>query len=65
MDMIVGTHISKSKKFYSSLQKFYEIEGNKVKPTQLFTGSTKSWRRPEIYKTDIENTKNYVRDNNL
>ena len=65
LDIKIGTHITKSKKFYSSLQKFYDIVENKFKPTQLFTGSTRSWRRPELDKIDIDKTKNYVRDNKL
>ena len=62
----IGTHISKNKKFYPSLKAFYEEnDENKLKPTQLFTGSPKFWRRPTEDIDDITQTNKYVTDNKL
>ena len=63
--MKIGTHIKKSKEFYGSLKTFYDDPYNFGKPTQLFTGSPKSWRRPIINKSDVKKTRKYVTDNNL
>ena len=62
----IGTHIPKNKTFYRSLTTFYEkSESNKLKPTQIFTGSPKFWRRPGLNDTDIQQTRDYVIENNL
>ena len=52
--MDIGTHISKSKQFYSSLRSFFDIDVNKNKPAQLFSGSPKYWRRPGITRIDVD-----------
>ena len=66
LDPRIGTHIPKNKTFYNSLTKFYEEKpSNKLKPTQLFTGSPKFWRRPKMNEIDINKTRKYVDDNKL
>jgi len=62
----IGTHISKNKLFYNSLLAFYEKGDNtKIKPTQIFTGSPKFWKRPTLIEKDISKAKNYIIHNNL
>ena len=63
--MNIGTHIPKSKSFYLSLKKFFDIEKNKDRPVQFFTGSPKFWKRPKITKEEVERTKKYIIKNNL
>jgi len=58
--MDIGTHIPKSKQFYTSLKTFYDIANNKNKPVQLFSGSPKFWRRPGITRKDVDLTKSYI-----
>ena len=63
--MDIGTHIPKSKQFYTSLKTFYDIEINNNKPVQLFSGSPKFWRRPGITRKDVDLTKSYITENKL
>ena len=63
--MEIGTHISKSKAFYSTLTNFFDDPKNKNRPVQLFTGSPKFWRRPKLQKQDVEDTKKLVDFQNL
>jgi len=61
----IGTHISKKKSFYKTLNEFYKDPANKLKPVQIFTGSPKFWRRSKLDENDIEKTRNYIEENNL
>jgi deoxyribonuclease-4 len=63
--MDIGTHISKSKQFYSSLRSFFDIDVNKNKPAQLFSGSPKYWRRPGITHIDVDLTNSFVKKYDL
>ena len=63
--MKIGEHIPKRGQFFNTLNSFYEQEGNMGKPTQLFTGSPRFWRRPFVHNQDIDKTRKYVRDNKL
>ena len=63
--MDIGTHISKSKQFYSSIKSFIDIKSNKNRPIQLFSGSPKYWRRPGITRTDVDLTNLLVKTHNL
>ena len=63
--MEVGTHIPKSKAFYSTLTSFFDLAENTNRPVQLFTGSPKFWRRPKLNKNDVEDTKKLVKYNKL
>ena len=58
--MEVGTHISKSKAFYTTLTTFFDVSENTNRPVQLFTGSPKFWRRPKLQKKDVDDTKKLV-----
>ena len=63
--MEIGTHIRKSKQFFSSLKAFYDKEENNNRPCQIFTGSPKSWRRPALDAEDVLKTQNYINTYNL
>ena len=63
--MKIGTHIPKNRQFFNSLQDFYDKEENIGKPSQIFTGSPKFWKRPTISLQDADDTKNYVKEHNL
>ena len=63
--MEIGTHIAKSKKFYSTLTNFFDLPENVNRPVQLFTGSPKFWRRPNLQREDVKNTKQLVLYHNL
>jgi len=63
--MEIGQHIPKRGTFYNSLRSFYEKDGNLNKPTQLFTGSPKVWRRPTLEPEDLHKTVKYVKENAL
>ena len=60
-----GTHIPKSKQFYTSLKQFYDIKSNQNKPVQLFSGSPKFWRRPGLTRTDVDLTNSFIHKYNL
>ena len=61
----IGTHISKKKTLFKTLTEFYKDPSNKLKPTQIFSGSPKFWRRSKVDPKDFENTKRYIDDRNL
>ena len=63
--MDIGTHISKSKQFYSSIKSFTDIKGNENKPIQLFSGSPKFWRRPVLTRKDGDLTNLFIKKHNL
>lgn len=61
---MIGTHIKKNKTFYKSLTDFYETESF-YKPVQIFTGSTKMWKRPVLNEEDNIKTLEYVTKNEI
>jgi len=61
----IGTHISKSKHFITSLKNFYDMSKQFQKPCQIFTGSPTVWGRPSINSDDEYETIKYIKDNNL
>ena len=63
--MEIGSHIPKSRQFYASLKRFYDGYQNKNRPSQLFSGSPKFWRRPGVTKKDVDLTKMFVEKHNL
>ena len=60
-----STHIPKSKEFYNTLTKFFDLPKNANRPVQLFTGSPKFWRRPKLQSEDVKNTKQLILYHNL
>ena len=60
---ILGSHILKKKTFLSSVSDYHK-ETNKTS-MQLFTGSTKSWKRKDAGLLDLELTKQYVNENKI
>ena len=66
MNMNIGSHIRKSKKFLDSLEKWYDCDRfTHAHPCQMFTGSPKFWRRCKKNITDIEATKKFVTDRGI
>lgn len=64
--MNIGTHIQKSGTFIQSLLAFYNAKPqNLTRPVQLFSGSPKWWRRPNVKEEDATLTRAFVESNNL
>ena len=64
--MNIGTHIQKSGSFIQSLLAFYNAKPeNLTRPVQLFSGSPKWWRRPNVKEEDATLTRAFVESNNL
>ena len=63
----LGWHISKQGKYLNSLKIFNEIINGKWIncPVQIFTGSTKMWRRAVIDEKDIELSNQYIKENSI
>lgn len=61
----IGTHISKNKTFFKSISEFYNSNRAYLKPVQIFTGSPKFWRRPNVPEQDIEKTREFIDKHNL
>ena len=61
---MIGTHIKKDKTFYKSITNFYKNEKN-FKPVQIFTGSTKMWKRPNLNEEDNNKTLEYITKNKI
>jgi deoxyribonuclease-4 len=61
---MIGTHIKKEKTILLSLKKFYYLCYFQL-PCQIFTGSTKGWKRPERDYTIEKETLDYVTENNI
>lgn len=65
-DYNIGTHIKKEKTYLLSLKNFYENDNISFStPCQIFTGSTKSWRRAKPNEKDIKSTYDYVTKNKI
>jgi len=60
----IGQHIKKEKTFELTLRNCYNIVNSDF-PCQIFTGSTKSWKRKEFNKKDIKNTLTYVKEKKI
>ncbi len=61
---MIGTHISKKNGFINSFNNFFKNEP-KEKPVQIFTGSPKFWKRPEISFEECNKIKEYILEYNL
>lgn len=69
---MLGSHIRKSGTFYKSLTECFNQNVSRDPefqwanfPAQIFTGSTKMWKRPIVDEKDITVTKQYIADNNI
>lgn len=62
---MIGTHIKKDKTFYKSLSNFYSTGANFNTPCQIFTGSTKMWKRPALNEEDNNRTMEYIEKNDI
>ena len=60
----VGTHIGKDKNYLTTLTNFFENHEYFI-PVQIFSGPTKSWKRPAINPDDIKATSEYIKENNI
>jgi deoxyribonuclease-4 len=62
---MVGSHIKKLKTYYLT---FNSLEGKVYLdsyPMQIFSGSTKMWKRSKIDEKDVEKTKIYIKEKNI
>ena len=68
----LGFHVGKSSSYFSTIT---ELETTMIKldsdfeisnfPIQIFTGSTKSWRRAAMNLKDLDKTKKYIESKNI
>lgn len=61
----IGLQITKSTDYLQSLKKFYEIKGNDVIPTLIFTSNGRTWETAPLNNTDIIKTYKYIKDKKL
>lgn len=61
---MIGTHIAKKNGFLGTISSFFKAEP-KSKPIQIFTGSPKFWKRPQVSKEESEQIKEFVVKHNL
>ncbi len=61
---IIGTHISKQKTFLDTLSNFFDKCPHYL-PIQIFTGSTKSWKRPLVIEEDKIATFEFIQRNDI
>lgn len=58
--MSIGTHITKKGGFIPSLKAFFDTTNNLGRPVQIFSGSPKFWRRPNVSKQQQEEVNKYL-----
>lgn len=63
--MNIGTHISKKGGFIKTLKNYYSNDSHKGRPVQLFSGSPKIWKRPNVDEEEQKLVKKYVTENAL
>lgn len=58
-DEMIGYHIQKKKSFLET------VKSSETKVCQIFTGSTKSWKKATVSNIDLELTKEYITKNSI